>query len=151
MSFMVAEEFTTWPIVRYFHRLIECIPVKRDGRDTTATKQAIRHLRGGKALCIFIEGRIIPPWETGEPKDGVAMLALKTGAPVIPTHISGVTYHHGIVRGLIARHRTRVRFGPPVDLSEFQTTDRSRENTRAATRKIYAEINALALQEPAST
>ena len=72
------------------------------------------------------------------------MLALKTGTPVIPVHISGVTYRESIIRGLIARHRTRVRFGPPVDLSEFRATESSRENVRAASRKIYAAIQALA-------
>ena len=151
MSFMVAEEYTTWPIVRHIQQAVECIPVKRDGQDTTATKRAIRHLRAGKALCIFIEGGITAPWETAEPRDGVAMLALKTNTPVIPAHISGVTYHSSIIRGLISRHRARVRFGAPVDLSEYRTAARSRENTRAATREIYTAINALALQEPAST
>ena len=80
ISFMVAAEYTTWPIVRYVLSLVECIPVKRDGRDTAATKSAMRHLRAGKALGIFIEGRIVAPTEVVRPKDGVAMLALKTGA-----------------------------------------------------------------------
>ncbi|UCE59665.1 MAG: MFS transporter [Phycisphaerales bacterium] len=144
ISFMVAVEFTNWPIVRFFLRMVECIPVKRDGRDTAATKHAIRHLRSGKALGIFIEGRIVPPGETVEPKDGVAMLALKTGAEVIPAHISGVVYHDSIVRGLLARHRARVHFGRPVDLSEFRKADHARDAVREATRKIHAAILALA-------
>ena len=72
------------------------------------------------------------------------MLALRTGAPVIPAYISGVTYHKNVVWGLLIRHRARVRFGPPVDLSEFQAGDRNRDSIRAATGKIYAAVTALA-------
>ena len=144
ISFMVAAEYTRWPIARHCMRLLDCIPVKRDGRDTSATKRAIRHLREGKALGIFIEGRIVPPGQEARPKDGVAMLALKTGATVIPAHISGVRYRKNMVRGLLARHRAVVRFGPPVDLSEFAGVKPDRECLRAVSRKIYAAIKALA-------
>jgi 1-acyl-sn-glycerol-3-phosphate acyltransferase len=144
ISFLVAAEYSTWPVVKFFLRLVDCIPVKRDSRDAGATKQAIRHLRDGKAVGIFIEGGIVRPGKTVHPKDGVAMLALRTGAPVIPAYISGVTYHSNIVWGLLIRHRARVRFGPPVDLSEFQAEDRNRDVVRAATAKIYAAVKALA-------
>jgi len=144
ISFIVAAEYSTWPVVKFFLRLVDCIPVKRDSRDAGATKQAIRHLREGKAVGIFIEGGIVQPGKTVHPKDGVAMLALRTGAPVIPAYISGVTYHSNVVWGLLIRHRARVRFGPPVDLTEFQSEDRNRDAVRAATAKIYAAIKALA-------
>jgi 1-acyl-sn-glycerol-3-phosphate acyltransferase len=108
-------------------------------------KKAMRLLRDGKALGIFIEGRIMLPGEKPEPKDGVAMLALKTGTPVIPAHISGVVHTNEVVKGLIARHRARVRFGRPVDLSGLG--GRSREDVRAATQRIYEAILLLAPRE----
>jgi 1-acyl-sn-glycerol-3-phosphate acyltransferase len=142
VGFMVAAEYADWPVARFFIRLVECIPVRRDGSDMGATKQAIRHVQAGKALGIFIEGGIVEPGSVGRPKDGVALIALKTGAPVIPVHISGVQYHDSVVRGLLARHHARVRFGKPVDLSEF--AEGGREAIRAASEKIYAAIQALA-------
>lgn len=143
IAFMVAAEYTNWPIIRSVMRLIECIPVKRETRDIAATKQAIRHLRAGKAVGIFIEGGIVPPDQTVDLKDGAAMLALRTGATVIPAHISGVVYHEGILMGLLTRHRARVRFGQPVDLSEFKTDKANRETVKTVTRKIYAAIKSL--------
>ncbi len=144
ISFMVAAEYTSSVVVRFFLNLVDCIPVKRDGRDMAPTKQAMRHLRDGKALGIFIEGGIVQPGEPGMPRDGVAMIALKTGVKVIPVHISGVRYFDSVVRGLLHRHRVRIRFGPPVDLSEFDPKSGGRDATRAATAKIYAAIKALA-------
>lgn len=142
-AFMVAEEFTHWPVIRSLMNLIECIPVRRSAQDTGATKLAIRHLRAGKAIGIFIEGRIVQPGERVEPKDGVAMLALRTGALVIPAHIRGAKPARGILRGLLARHRIRVRFGRPVDLREFKGDKPNRVAVRRATRKIFAAIQSL--------
>jgi 1-acyl-sn-glycerol-3-phosphate acyltransferase len=142
-SFMIAREYSNVPFFRYFTRLIECIPVRRDGRDTEATKAAIRHLRAGKALGIFIEGRLPKPGEVAEPKDGPALLALRTGATVIPAHISGTRYHDAVSRSFFCRHRVRVRFGRPVDLSPFAGNG-GRSTISAATRTIHAAILSLA-------
>lgn len=150
ISFLVAQEYANWPIARSIMRLIECIPVRRETRDADATKQAIRHLRAGKALGIFIEGRIVPPGQAVEPKDGVAMLALRTGATVIPAHISGIIYRDGIVKGLLTRHRARIRLGKPVDLSEFGAGRSNRETVKTVTRKIFTAIQSLAPCEDSS-
>ncbi len=148
IAFMVAKEFMQLPIARWFMGLVHCIPVRRDGSDTAATKQAMRLLRNGNALGIFIEGRIVPPGEQADPKDGVAMLALRTGAKVIPVHISGLKYHDGMVRSLLARHRATLRFGKPLDLAEFGGKGASRDQIRAATKSIVEAIKALAPNEP---
>lgn len=144
VSFMIAVEYTNSFIVRFFAGLLDCIPVKRDGQDIAATKMALRHLRAGKAIGIFMEGRIVPPGEHIQLKDGVALLALKTGATVIPAHISGITYRKGIVKGLLTRHRARVRFGPPVDLGSLGEQRSDKAVVRLATERIYDAIQALA-------
>lgn len=148
ISFLIAAEYADWPIVRYYVRQIECIPVRRDSRETRATKQAIRYLQAGNALGVFIEGGIHPPGEPPEPKDGAAVLALKTGATVIPAYISGIRYRDGLIAGVLTRHRARVRFGPAVELSEFSGAAHNREMVHAATHKIHAAIEALAPREP---
>lgn len=86
-----------------------------------------------------------------EPKDGVAMLALKTGVQVIPAYISGTNYREGVLAGLFTRHQARIRFGQPVDLSEFRNGPKNRETIRAATRKIYETIRSLAPETESST
>lgn len=129
-------------------RLVECIPVRRDGNDVAATKEALRRLHDGKAMGIFIQGRIPPPGQTIPLKDGVALLALHTGATVIPAHISGTKYRDSILGGFLARHRVRVRFGEPVDLTEYADSSGRirRQRLAAATQRIAAAIEALAPQ-----
>ena len=64
--------------------------------------------------------------------------ALQTGATVVPAYISGLVYHHGAAHSFFARHHVRVRYGPPVDLSDIQGKDR--EAARAATARIWSAI-----------
>ena len=144
IAFLIAAEYTRWPLVNYLVWLLKCIPVKRDGTDSGATKRALRHLKDGNCMGIFIQGSILPPGEDGEPKDGVAMLALRGNADVVPAYISGGIYRDTVIAGLIQRHDLRVRFGPPVDLSEFRGKRPDREMLQAATQKIYKAIKALA-------
>jgi len=144
ISFMVAAEYARLPIVSFFVRALECIPVRRGTRETAATKQALRQLKQGKVVAIFIEGGIPDPGKTPRPKDGVALMALKTGATVVPAYISGMTPHQSLLRGLFSRQNARVRFGAPVNLDEFRGDDSARPTIRAATEKIWAAVQSLA-------
>lgn len=144
VSFMVAAEYTNWPIVGPVVRLTKCIPVRRGSRDVSSTKAALKHLKSGDALTIFIEGGIDPPDKPRRPRDGVAMLAIRAKATVIPAFISGAKYHDSVIKGLLSRHNVRVRFGPPVDLSDLASNDPGRRDMREATARIYRAILALA-------
>jgi 1-acyl-sn-glycerol-3-phosphate acyltransferase len=143
IAFMIAREYADLRFWRFFVRAVDCIPVRRDGRDVAGTKQAIRHLRAGHALALFIEGRIPAPGENIQLKNGAALLAIRSGAPVIPCHISGTVYREGILAGFLARHRARIRFGPPVDLSDLAGSS-GRDALAAATLQIAERIRALA-------
>ena len=120
LGFLIAEEYSHVPLGNRLIRMMECIPVKREQVDAAATKAALRHLRAGKPLGIFIEGRIPRPGEYVEPKDGAALLALHTGATVVPAHISGTLYTESIAGAFLRRHRACVRFGKPIDLSAYR-------------------------------
>ncbi len=140
---MIAREYHEMPLLNRVTRALDSIPVRRDGKDVSATKQALRQLRAGKSLGIFVEGRIMVPGSERELRDGVAMLALRSKAQVIPAHISGVRYKNSVLATFLTRHRVRVRYGRPVDLSEF-TDPRDRQQIQAATQKIWSAIQALA-------
>ncbi len=144
LHFLVAAEYCHLPVIRVFISESRCIPVKRDGQDSGPTREVMRRLREGAAIGLFIEGRIVPPDQKPEPREGLAMLALRTGATVIPIHISGTTYSPKLIGSFLRRHRAHLNIGPPVDLSEFVGREKERTTLAEATQKIYAAIYALA-------
>jgi len=147
VSFLIAREYADLGIWGWFVRLVDCVPVDREANDLRATRQALRHLREGKVLGIFLEGRIPAPGEELPPKQGAALLALRSGAPVVPAGIAGTVYREGIAPGFLARHRARIRFGPAVDLRDLAgRTDR--EAVAIATDRIQQAIHGLLAQTP---
>ncbi len=142
-SFMVAAEYYKLRVAGHFLRVGMCIPVRRGENDIGATKEALRRLRRGEAVGIFIQGGIRLNQPTDQLKNGVALLALRTGAVVIPAYISGVCYHDSMLRMFLTRHRARLVFGPPVDLSEFVGV-KGQEALKAATNKVFEAIESLA-------
>lgn len=61
-------------------------PVDRTRADLTAIKTALQTVRDGRKLIIFPQGT--RGAAEGEAKDGAAMLAMKTRAPIVPMYIS---------------------------------------------------------------
>jgi 1-acyl-sn-glycerol-3-phosphate acyltransferase len=119
------------------------VPVRRDGHDAAGTKAALRHLKEGKVLGVFLEGRIPEPGQELPPREGAAMLALRTGAAVVPACIIGMRYDPGVARSFFRRHRARVCFGRPMDLSAFQAAPATRETYRQVTAVIARAIDGL--------
>lgn len=55
-----------------------------------AVEKAIRYLRKGEIVCIFPEGGRTATGKIGKPVgSGVAVMALESGAPVVPVYIKG--------------------------------------------------------------
>lgn len=149
-AYMIAREFYNIPVFGRLTKMIGCIPVNRSGEDTAATRAALRHLRQGKSLGIFIQGRINRPGEVLPPKQGVAVLALRTGAKVVPAYICGTKYTAGVTPGFFRLHRARVRFGAPVDVLALTGGAADRQAVEFVTKTLFERIYTLGLDSRAS-
>ncbi len=146
LGFMVAEEYYNWTAVRPFAKATGAIPVKRDGRDLSAMRAALRSLKEGHVVPLFPEGKITP--ESGEylgpGKPGAAYLALRAGVPIIPAYLRGTPRTDDILAALRTPSHARVTFGPPIDLSDLTSdNDRERENLAIATERLMAALRDL--------
>lgn len=135
-SFMVAEEYTRWPLFGRLVRLIDCIPVNRSRVDTASVRAALRRLERGGMLGLFPQGGIQHPDEPPRVQAGIGLLALHSGATVVPAHVSGTRYSDGVVAPFLRRHRAVVRYGRPIDLSAW----RGREKDRNAHREVAEHV-----------
>jgi len=82
------KEMFDWPLVGWIARNGGVHPVDRAAADVDAFRMAERILAEGHVLMVFPEGTRSPTGELQTPKDGLAMLALRSGAPVVPIGIS---------------------------------------------------------------
>ncbi len=134
-----AEWFKT-PIIGPFFRLAGMIPVRRFEADLQALRHAQYVLRDGGVLAMFPEGTRggDKGLRTGEP--GTALIALRTGTPIVPIAIWG-TEHVKLPRDFFRRTRAHVRFGKPFTLEASGRI--RRDDVVRGTETIMREIAAL--------
>lgn len=76
------------PVLGWFMENGGVIGVDRGNADINAIKRSLKVLKDGYPLMIFPEGtRVKEVGARGEPHTGAVMLAMKTGAPLLPMYI----------------------------------------------------------------
>ena len=80
-------EVYDYPFIGIFPKLWGVIPVQREEFDRAAVKQVLEVLRAGEIVLVAPEATRGPHLRQG--KEGVAYLASRSGAPVIPVAIQG--------------------------------------------------------------
>jgi 1-acyl-sn-glycerol-3-phosphate acyltransferase len=114
------------------------IPVRRFEADLGALRRAQDLLRSGGCLGMFPEGTRSHGAGLGAGEPGSALIALRSGAPIVPIAIWG-TEHVKLPRDLFfKRTRVHIRFGEPFHLPTVRKA--TREDIESGTRRIMRAI-----------
>lgn len=105
MRSMAAEYLYKTPVLAQYLYGMGAFPLKQGASDLQAMGKARDFLKRGATVMIFPEGGCSPDGEPRPWQPGVAVLALRTGAPVIPVVIEGS-------RGCLPLHTFRPRYSP---------------------------------------
>lgn len=89
MTALVTTKYLKYPLLRWFIVTAEGIWLDRETADFSAFRKAVEALQQGKAIGIAPEGTRSQTATLLEGKPGTALLALRTGVPVIPVALSG--------------------------------------------------------------
>lgn len=136
INFMAKVELFRRAWFAWVLRKVHAFPVKRHAADPSAIKEALKRVRRGEGLLIFIEGARQPEGRLGKPQAGAGFLAARLGVPVVPLFIrgTGMVLPEGAKR--ITPHPVSVAFGRPFH------PDTARENEEISAR-IMDEIRRL--------
>jgi len=126
------------PGVGFFFALSGAFPVKRFDADLGALREAERLLAQGEILGMFPEGHRSDTGALIEAHLGTALIALRSGAPVVPVAITGSErFRHGW-RVFFQRPSVRIVFGQPFYLERPERF--TRETTETAHLRVMREI-----------
>ena len=87
--FLAKKELWEKPIGRFYCNAVGAVPLDRDRGGGEALRYALAALQEDKAILMFPEGRISPTSQLQRGRTGLAWLALKTQAPILPVGIAG--------------------------------------------------------------
>lgn len=84
---MAKIELMRIPVLGFILKKVGVIGVDRGKADVGAIKESLKALKGGEKLLLFPEGTRVAEGEDGSAHNGAAMLATRTGVPVVPVYI----------------------------------------------------------------
>ena len=132
LAFMAKAELFRIPL---FGRLIFALnarPVRRQGTDGAALRAALRVLQEDRALLMFPEGTRGDEGRLRPARPGAGMLAVMSGARVVPAFVrgSGAAWPKG--RCLPRPGKITVTFGPPLIFERRDDVDRKTQYESAS-------------------
>ncbi len=119
INWMGKREVFDIPFISWLARRGGVHPLERGAADVEAFKTAMRILEGGHILAVFPEGTRSPDGRLHVAKDGVAVLAARSGATIVPIGVGDSDRLWA--RGRRMPRRTpsvTVRIGKPFKLSD---------------------------------
>ena len=125
------------------------IPIDRSGgaASQVAMDAGLAVLRRGELFCIYPEGTRSPDGRLYKGKTGIARMALTAGVPVIP--VAMIDTDKAQPTGQIIPNVMQVgmKFGTPMDFSEYEDRADDHEVLRHITDEIMAALRELSGQE----
>lgn len=136
VNFMAKAELFKVPVLGKLIQGLGAFPVKRGGVGKETIKAAFKMLQSGEIMGIFPEGTRNMKGDVAA-KKGAAMIALKSGAAVVPVAVCG---NYRLFR------KTYVVYGPPIDMSDLLERKDS-DMLEQATNRIMSHIQDILKQE----
>ncbi len=134
VHFMAKAELFKVPVLGPIITAFNAFPVQRGKSDRNAIRKAVEILNAGKVLGVFPEGTRSSSGELLKPHLGAAMLAYKTGVPIMPIAVIGS-------RGFFGK--ITVKIGKPIPLPEPKGSRPGRQDLEEYSNQVMAAISQL--------
>ena len=134
IHFMAKDSLFRTRLVRALIQRLHAFPVSRGSADMAAMRTAMQVLRDGHVLGIFPEGTRRQGGPVTDMETGVAVLALKSEAPLVPVLLGGRYRFLGKVRAVV---------GEPVSLDDLREKRVGAETLEAVKQRLIGALEAL--------
>jgi 1-acyl-sn-glycerol-3-phosphate acyltransferase len=139
LTFLAKAELFRIPGLGRLIRRLGAQPLRREGADPSALRTAQRVLAEGKAILVFPEGTRGEEGDLREAKPGAALLAVQSGAAVVPAYVQGTGRAWPRGRHLPRPVKVMVTFGAPLRFERAVGGERKAQY-EAASRRMMAAI-----------
>ena len=143
LRYMAKKELFRNAALRKLIVTLGAFPIDRGAGDREALRTSLDILAEGGVLLMFPEGHRKPDNAVHDFLPGVGMLALRSGAPVVPLAMDGT--QRMMAGGRPGLPALRARMGPPLDLSDLtargsKTYHEAARRMREAVAELYAQL-----------
>lgn len=116
LNYMAKYDLFCSPLFSWVLRAVGVFPVKRNGVDFGALREAMRRVKEGKGLLLFPEGTRSVTGKLLPPESGAGFLAAKLDVPVIPAFVNGTAQALPPGEKMFKPTTVSVRFGRQISI-----------------------------------
>ena len=139
VAFMAKSELFKVPILSFIISACGAYPVKRGAGDREALRNASNRLLEGWATGVFLDGTRQENGRVNYPKAGAALLAARTGSPILPVAI--VNSHRAFPKGSLFPRFVSIHLRVGELIQPPKT--RKRQDLTSTTKEIQISINSM--------
>ncbi len=143
VHFMAKDEMRRWPVIGWLAAQSGTFFVRRGEGDRASQRIALATLAAGEPIAIFPEGTRSRDGQLSEAKGGATLLAMRSGAPLLPVGIAGSQRLFPGRARIPKRSHMTIRIGEPFTLEHQPDGRLDRTALAAGTDRIMREIAAL--------
>ena len=136
VHFFAKAEIFKVPLLKQLVSALGAFPAKRGTADLSALKHTIKLLNDGKTVGFFPQGTRHPKVDprTTEVKHGVAMIAHRSAAPILPVYIN--TKNNRV----LPFRKVKVTIGKVISINELEMQKGGKEEYERASNYIFEKL-----------
>jgi 1-acyl-sn-glycerol-3-phosphate acyltransferase len=134
VRFLGKKELEKNPILKKAFSMVHMIPVDRHNMDMAAVRSCLKVLKENHVLGVFPEGTRHKEGVMQDLESGIAMIALRAKAPLLPAYMS---------RNIGLFRKVHLYYGAPISVSELAAKGINKENCEElleTIRKTYRDM-----------
>lgn len=138
VSFLARDTLFQIPVLGWYIRKLNAVPVNRDGGGGAGLKAILDRLHGGAAILLFPEGTRTSDGRLRPARSGIGLTVIKSGAPVVPIRLHGTYEAWGRHQRFPGPGRFRVVVGEPLRFEALRAEAKTCDKERL--KAIYQEV-----------
>jgi 1-acyl-sn-glycerol-3-phosphate acyltransferase len=127
-----------FPVFGAILRSWRAMPVDRDGGTASGLKSILDALGAGSAVLLFPEGTRTRDNRLQPAEAGIGLVAIKTGAPVVPVRVFGTDRAYGRNHRFPRPHRVAVKYGELLRFEALRAEAATCDKKRL--KQIYQQV-----------
>jgi 1-acyl-sn-glycerol-3-phosphate acyltransferase len=142
MNYLARDTLFLFAPLRWLIKSLEAIPIDREGIGLGGIKESLRRLKRGEMLLLFPEGTRTRDGEIAPFRPGFTVLAVRSGAAILPVAIEGAYRAWPRWRKLPRPGVVHIHYGRPILPEEIQGRDERelRAEVERRVRECHAEL-----------
>lgn len=138
INYLARKSLFRVPLLGWILRMVNAVPVDRDGGGAAGLKAIIDRLHAGGAIILFPEGTRSKDGNLQPARSGIGLTVIKSDAPVIPVRVFGTYEAWGRHVKFPRPRRVVVKYGEPVHFEQLRTE--AQNCSKARLKEIYQQV-----------